>query len=102
MIFKNSTPWMIVECKSEQTEINENTLRQILAYHSHLQATYLTVTNGQSIHCFDIQNNCWRDSLPCLLKKGAYCPSKNRIMSPPLVVVIGNAFDTYGMLCLLS
>ncbi|MBK8145334.1 MAG: type I restriction enzyme HsdR N-terminal domain-containing protein [Bacteroidetes bacterium] len=64
LIFKNSTPWMIVECKSEQTEISENTLRQILAYHSHLQATYLTVTNGQSIHCFDIQNNCWRDSLP--------------------------------------
>jgi hypothetical protein len=64
LVFKNSTPWMIVECKSEQTEINDSTLRQILAYHSHLQAQYLTVTNGQNMHCFDIQNNCWMDGLP--------------------------------------
>ena len=64
LVFRNASPWMIVECKSEQIEINENTLRQILAYHSKLQANYLTITNGRSIHCFDIQKHSWSEDLP--------------------------------------
>jgi hypothetical protein len=44
---------MIVECKAPDIEINEKTLRQILAYNVGLPARYLILTNGR--HTYGIR-----------------------------------------------
>lgn len=46
VIYKNDTPWMIIECKEARVEIGEKTLQQILQYQQVLKATYLIITNG--------------------------------------------------------
>lgn len=46
VIYKNSGPWMIIECKEPGTCISEKTLQQILGYNMTLQVTYLVLTNG--------------------------------------------------------
>ncbi len=43
---QHGKPWMIVECKSTDVEVNENTLFQAATYNKTLQAPYLVVTNG--------------------------------------------------------
>ena len=64
LIYKQANPWMLVECKSEQIEINSQTLSQILAYNTSLKVKYLTITNGSTVFCFDTENRCWREELP--------------------------------------
>ena len=39
-------PWMLVECKSANVPIAENTLHQVLRYHISMPARYLVLTNG--------------------------------------------------------
>ena len=64
LIYKNAVPWMIVECKRENISMNDDTLRQILAYNSSLKVQYLTITNGSTFHCFDIAQHLWSNQLP--------------------------------------
>ena len=46
VVYKNDTPWMIIECKEAQVEISEKTMHQILQYQQVLTASYLIMTNG--------------------------------------------------------
>jgi hypothetical protein len=46
VVYKDDTPWMIIECKEARVEIGEKTLQQILQYQQVLKATYLIITNG--------------------------------------------------------
>ena len=39
-------PWMMVECKEMDTEINQNVLEQILRYNIAIPVRYLIITNG--------------------------------------------------------
>lgn len=48
VIFKNAKPWMIVECKEMEVQLNEAVIRQILNYNITLQVDYLVITNGTS------------------------------------------------------
>ena len=43
---QHGKPWMLVECKSMDVEVNENTLFQAATYNRTLQAPFLGVTNG--------------------------------------------------------
>jgi hypothetical protein len=47
---RNSLPWMIIECKEMNVQINSKVLEQILRYHITLPAKYLVITNGS--YCF--------------------------------------------------
>jgi hypothetical protein len=53
VVYQRALPWMIVECKAPDIEINEKTLRQILAYNVGLPARYLILTNGR--HTYGIR-----------------------------------------------
>ncbi len=64
LIYKESTPWMIVECKEEQTKISEQTLQQIIAYNTSLQASYLVITNGIQTICYNTALQQWEQELP--------------------------------------
>ena len=46
IVYKDSTPFMIIECKEMNVKLTENTMRQVLRYNSNVQAKYVVVTNG--------------------------------------------------------
>lgn len=46
LIYKNNLPWMIIECKQQGVELSHQTIQQLLAYNTVLQATYLCITNA--------------------------------------------------------
>ena len=46
-------PWMIIECKEMNEQLNAKVLDQILRYHITLPATYLVITNGT--YCFGFE-----------------------------------------------
>jgi hypothetical protein len=43
---REGVPWMIVECKSPDQKLNQQTLQQVSVYNNTLRATYIAVTNG--------------------------------------------------------
>jgi hypothetical protein len=66
VIFKNSVPWMIVECKEMKVELSEAVIQQILNYNITLQVEYLVITNGSSTHALHLQEGRfeWLENLP--------------------------------------
>jgi len=53
---RNTKPWMIVECKSENEILSEKTLEQALRYNLIIQAPYIVVTNGANTITFHQKN----------------------------------------------
>lgn len=47
VVYKDSKPWLIVECKEMNTPINEKVVQQIITYNISLQVPYLIITNGK-------------------------------------------------------
>ena len=65
---KNSKPWMIVECKEMNVQLDKSTLDQVLRYNISLDVPYLVITNGtycMAVH-LDGNNMIPIDSLPDL------------------------------------
>lgn len=55
IVFDNlGNPYIIVECKSYEINISQNTLLQISAYQSVMNAQYLVLTNGLDHYYFKI------------------------------------------------
>ncbi|MCB0507090.1 MAG: type I restriction enzyme HsdR N-terminal domain-containing protein [Chitinophagales bacterium] len=48
---------ILVECKAENIEINDKTLRQISIYNLQLKVPYLLVSNGKKSFYFEIKND---------------------------------------------
>ena len=46
VVYSNSKPWMIIECKEPKVALNENVLTQILHYNITLDVPYLIISNG--------------------------------------------------------
>ena len=65
VVYKNSIPWLIVECKSEKEVLNDKVLSQLLAYNSTLDVAYLTITNGTQIMTYEIAAQTWKNEFPC-------------------------------------
>lgn len=53
-------PKILVECKEENIELDEKTLRQIATYNLKLNVPFLVVTNGRQIFYFEIKDNASR------------------------------------------
>jgi len=49
VIYKDSVPFMIVECKEMNVPLSENTIRQVLNYNVNIRAEIIVLTNG--INC---------------------------------------------------
>jgi hypothetical protein len=47
LIYRGTTPWMIIECKEVNTPLNEKTILQLLQYQQVLNAIYLIASNGR-------------------------------------------------------
>ena len=46
VVYKNDSPWMIIECKESKVKLDETTMLQILQYQQVLTAQYLFISNG--------------------------------------------------------
>lgn len=55
LVYKDALPWMVIECKEMNTVIDETVLKQVLNYNITLQAPFIVVTNGTSMHGFGVQ-----------------------------------------------
>lgn len=51
---KDSTAWMIIECKEMNVALDQTVLDQVLRYNINLQVSFLVITNG--MHCIAFQN----------------------------------------------
>ncbi len=50
-------PWMMIECKSMNVQLNDETLQQLLRYHISIPARYLLITNGNSCYGWEKGKN---------------------------------------------
>ena len=57
VIYKESLPWMIIECKQNDVEVNEAVLHQTLHYNSQVQAPFLCLTNGAITHLWHFEKD---------------------------------------------
>ena len=66
VVFKNAKPWMIVECKEMNVQLNETVIKQILNYNISLQVSYLVITNGTSTFALSIDGlqHQWIEEIP--------------------------------------
>ena len=68
LIYKNSSPILLVECKAPTVKISQNTFDQISRYNLTFKVPYLMVTNGMSHYCcqIDFENNSYHflDDIP--------------------------------------
>ena len=53
VLYKNSLPFMIVECKEMNVPLSQKTLDQVMRYNINLQAPYFVITNG--VECFGFE-----------------------------------------------
>ena len=56
IIYKNDKPFVVVECKEPNEQLNENVLMQLLRYNMQLQVPYLIITNGSYTYGWKIEN----------------------------------------------
>lgn len=57
VVYKNTIPFLIVECKEMNVPLSESTLRQVLNYNSTIQAPFIVVTNGNYCAAFEKKVN---------------------------------------------
>jgi hypothetical protein len=60
-------PWLLAECKAPEVPITDETLQQLLHYHSQLQCRYWMMSNGHQHFCADASDQeaiKWLESLP--------------------------------------
>ena len=46
LVYQETTPWMIIECKEAKTTLNDKTILQLLLYQQVLDARFLIASNG--------------------------------------------------------
>jgi hypothetical protein len=54
LVYKNSAPWILIECKEQDVALSEQTIQQILTYQTVLQSGILIVSNGNETKAFQI------------------------------------------------
>lgn len=69
LIYNNEhRPWMLIECKSMDITLSQETLQQVLRYHSSIQVSYIVITNGNDCYAWKKEGNDMNliDHLPSL------------------------------------
>lgn len=71
---KEIHPFILIECKSQQVNITEETLKQLLNYNKFIEAKYIIISNKIKTYCwgFDkVKNKYFPANIP------KYCEIKN-------------------------
>ncbi len=66
VVYRESIPWMIVECKEMKVPLTTTVLRQVLNYNTRLQVAYLVITNGTTTYAASILGDTaeWMNGIP--------------------------------------
>jgi type I site-specific restriction endonuclease len=48
------SPFMVIECKSPETKLDDNVVHQVAAYSRSLQVRYIGISNGLNHFCWEI------------------------------------------------
>lgn len=56
VVYRHDTPWMVIECKEMNVELNRQVLDQVLRYNIHLQVPHLVITNGSYCMAFTVKH----------------------------------------------
>jgi hypothetical protein len=54
LVYQNTQPWMILECKEWNTPLSESVLKQALTYHIALPTPYLVISNGPDTRIYHL------------------------------------------------
>lgn len=54
---RDHNPWMLVECKAGQINLDEKVLYQVLRYNISMPANFLVITNGPFTYAWEKVNN---------------------------------------------
>ena len=57
LVYKATKPWLLVECKEPNVELNDMALQQVLNYNNVLQVPYFAITNGENLVVWKIENS---------------------------------------------
>ena len=50
---RDQNPWMLIECKASEINLDEKVLLQVLRYNISMPANFLVITNGQFTHAWE-------------------------------------------------
>ena len=50
VVYKDDSPWVLIECKEANVPLTEKTLEQILQYQQVMEANYIVMTNGHTTY----------------------------------------------------
>ena len=50
---RNGKPWMIIECKSPDTSLDQKSVMQVAAYNADTKAKYVSISNGLKHICYE-------------------------------------------------
>jgi len=66
VVYNKNIPWLIVECKENNTTINTAVIEQVLRYNMALSIQYFVVTNGNQTFAYEVSGNLFKelDDLP--------------------------------------
>ena len=53
-------PYLLVECKAPEIEIDNEVVMQAMRYNTIVQAQYILLTNGKKLYCFEYANGKYR------------------------------------------
>lgn len=56
LIYHDTRPWMIIECKEMNVPLSEAALKQVLNYNIALQTCFIIITNGNHTAGFSLSN----------------------------------------------
>lgn len=63
---RDGRPFLLVECKAPDVEINKNVWEQAARYNTVVNARYIMLTNGNKLYCFELkaEGYCKMDTIP--------------------------------------
>jgi len=64
VVYKDKFPWLIVECKALNVQINQSVLQQILQYNMTLKVPFIAITNGNATWIADTNSGTWLHAFP--------------------------------------
>lgn len=51
------SPYMVIECKSPDTKLNDKVIHQVAAYSRSLNVKYIGISNGLKHYCWEVDQN---------------------------------------------
>lgn len=54
---RSGNPWMIVECKSPEIQLSQQSVQQVAVYNADIKAKYVAVTNGLKHICYEASSD---------------------------------------------